>query len=167
MKHSPIARTEHDRELISTRENPGSDSSIIDQMLADLRHALRGLLSDLSGSGRTWFRGKSQQEMAKAQEILSNAIDRIGRLRLAEQQQTHQQKLDTQRQRITIVERNADIFLSVWERASDICKKLSATGVRIDARTMVEGALGANAGHFVSLVPADEDMQPAMHGGDW
>ena len=100
--------------------------------MAELRSSLPGMLTDLNSSGRNWAKGKSEQEVARAKEIMSSVIDRIGRLALDEQDQTHRHRLELAQQDVELQSKQTDTYLSAMERAVGIVKELAEMGVDID-----------------------------------
>ena len=105
---------------------------IVEEMLVDLRAALPGLFVDLSDSGRTWLRGKSAQEVARAQQILSDVIDRIGRLKLDEREQQHRHFIENERHDVDMEQKRMELYLSSLERATKVVKELFELGVEVD-----------------------------------
>jgi hypothetical protein len=112
---------------------------LVEEMLVDLREALPGLFVDLSSSGTTWLRGKSAQETAKAQQILSDVIDRIGRLKLDELEQQHRHAIENERHDIDIEQKRMELYLSSLERATKIVKELAEMGVDVDITAILRG----------------------------
>lgn len=123
--------------LTASSKQSDDDESIVEKMIADLREALPGLLTDISSSGRSWLRGKSEQEVARAREILSHAIDRIGRLALDEQEMRHRHRLETSSHRMEMQSKEADLYLQALERAVSIVKDLNELGVDVDVKQVV------------------------------
>jgi hypothetical protein len=112
---------------------------IVEEMLVDLREALPGLFVDLFDSGRTWLRGKSAQEAARAQQILSDVIDRIGRLKLDEREQQHRHVIENQRHDVDIEQKRMELYLSSLERATKVVKELAEMGVDVDITAILRG----------------------------
>ena len=134
--------TQEKKEIVSVGLSEKTDQDrpgIVEEMLVDLREALPGLFVDLSQSGRTWLRGKSAQETAKAQQILSDVIDRIGRLKLDEREQCHRHDLENAQQHLDFKQRQMELYLSSLERATKIVKDLSEVGVDVDITAILNG----------------------------
>jgi hypothetical protein len=113
-------------------------------MAADLRDALPGLLTDLSKSGRGWLRGKSEQEIARAKEILSHAIERIGRLALDEKDQKHRHRLECANQDFELQAKQTDLYLTSLERAVAICRDLNEMGIDVDLTQILSKVPGVS-----------------------
>ncbi len=122
---------------IALREKSHERPGLVEEMLLDLREALPGLFVDLSTSGRSWLRGKSAQEMAKAQQILSEVIDRIGRLKLDEREQEHRHAIENEQNRVDVQQKRMDLYLTSLERATRIVRELSEAGVDVDVTAIL------------------------------
>ena len=134
----PSGTKEH-LELTLTERAESADPSIPEKMLADLREALPGLLTELASSGSRGFRGKSEQELARAKVILSEAIERIGRLVLADKDQAHRHRMEREAQRIALLTKENDLYLSALERAVKVVKDLAAQGIDVSIRAVISG----------------------------
>jgi len=128
---------------LTLREKEGSTApGLIRRMIDDLRHALPELLSAASSSGQNWMRGKSDQEVAKAREIMSQTIDRIGRLALDAQEQEHRQEMERDQRRIENNAREVDAYLTAIERAIRIKHDLSKAGIEVEITALLTGVPG-------------------------
>lgn len=134
--------TENNKEIaaivLRERDSDGPPG-LVKEMLLDLRNALPGLFQDFSTSGRTWLRGKSAQEAARAQQILSDVIDRIGRLNLDEREQRHRHAIESENHDIDVQRQRADMYLTSFERATKIVKDLNGAGIDIDVAAILHG----------------------------
>jgi hypothetical protein len=122
-----------------SEKNNSNRAGIFEGILADLKEALPGIFVDLSNLGRTWLWGKSSQETAKADQILSETIDRIGRLKLAESEQQHRQAIESAQHDVEIEKKRMELYLNSLERAVKIVKDLSEMGVDIDITAILQG----------------------------
>jgi hypothetical protein len=112
---------------------------IVEEMLADIREAIPGLFTDLSTAGKGWLRGKSDQEAARAKQILADVIDRIGRLKLDERNQEHRQDIETARHDVDMQAKRVDLYFSSLERAVAVVRTLTEMGVDVDISAILRG----------------------------
>jgi len=131
-----------EKELIQiglTEKDSSDRPGIVEELLTDLKDALPGVFTDLSSSGRTWFKGKSAQEAARAQQILSEVLDKIGRLKLDEREQDHRHRQESELHSIEVKQKQAELYLSSLERATKLCCELTDMGVDVDLRAILAG----------------------------
>lgn len=135
--------TERDsKELVQldlSEKDTSSRPGTIEEMVTDIRAMAHGLISDLSASGKNWFRGKSDQELAKAKQILSDVIDRVGRLALDEKDQTHRHRIEDENQRLANRAKDVELYLSALERVAKIIKDFADAGIDVDIRAVLRG----------------------------
>ena len=133
--------TEEQKELVTLALTEKGDNKpgLVQEMLRDLQEAMPGLFVDLSGSGRAWLRGKSAQETAKAQQILSEVIDRIGRLRLEECEQDHRQVIEQEKHKMELEKQRLELYLTALERAAKIASELADAGIDVDITAILSG----------------------------
>ncbi len=97
---------------LSEKDEDGNVHPIAD-LLKDIGEALPGLFVDLSDAGVSWFKGKSAQEVAKAQQILADAIERIGRMQLDDRDQRHRHILELEKHKIELAKTRQEMYLTV------------------------------------------------------
>lgn len=126
---------------VTLAQEQSSDSpSITKELVADLRAALVDVFQDLGSSSRRWVRGKSEQEVAKAKEILSETIDRIGRLQLAVEAQEHNLRIEAAKTEAQLEADALNNRLTAIERAIKIVKDLESIGVKTNVTTVISQA---------------------------
>jgi hypothetical protein len=126
-------------QLSLAEKNPTDRPGIVEELLTDLRESLPGIFTDLSGSGRTWLRGKSAQEAARAQQILSEVLDKIGRLKLDEREQEERHRQQAELHSIEMKQKQAQLFLSSLQGATQACRELTEMGVDVDMHAILAG----------------------------
>ncbi|QDV67165.1 hypothetical protein Poly24_08570 [Rosistilla carotiformis] len=122
-----------------TEKESADRAGLVEELLTDLKEALPGVFTDLSSSGRTWFKGKSAQEAARAQQILSEVLDKIGRFKLDEREQDHRHRQESELHSIDVKQKQAELYLSSLERATKLCRELTEMGVDVDIRAVLAG----------------------------
>jgi hypothetical protein len=113
--------------------------TLIEEVLVDLRESLPGLFTDLSSSGRAWFQGKAGQEKAKADQILADVLDKLGRLRLDEREQQHRHAIERERHDVDMQAKRLEQYVSALERAAAAARALSDLGVDVDMAAVLRG----------------------------
>jgi len=143
MSSQEETNTPRERGELFLREKDAPNSpSVLKAMQADLRQALSGVLSDASCSGRKWLRGKSGQEVARVEEILSNVTDRIGRLLLDEEEQRHRHRIEDAKAKQENNIRQDEHYLSSLKEVVEIVKGMRTLGVDVDINTILSKLAG-------------------------
>jgi len=122
---------------LSLAERGESPPGLSESLVGDLREALPGILSDLAKSGSRWTRGKSAQEVAKAQEILSQVVDRIERLAMDNEEQNHRHRIEGERHDAEMQRERVELYLSAIERTVVIVQQLIAMGIDVNIEAMI------------------------------
>lgn len=112
---------------------------LVEELLIDIREALPGVFTDLSCAGTGWLRGKSEQEAARAQQILSDVIDRIGRLKLDEREQRHRHAIENDRHDVDMEAKRMELYVSSLERVTTAVRALNEMGVDVDITAILRG----------------------------
>lgn len=126
-------------QLALSEKDSSSPRNLIAEVVADIKATIPGLLVDLSSSGKKWFRGKSNQEVARAEKIVAEAIDRIGRLALDERDQAHRHAIENENQRIEAKAKDVELYLSSLERIARIVREFADAGIDVDIQAVVRG----------------------------
>lgn len=125
--------------LALTEEAGNNPPGVVAGMLADLKDELPGLFVDLSKCGRRFLGGKSAQEVAKAQQIQSEAIDRIGRLKMDEREQVHRHAIENDRHEMDTQAKRVELYESKLRAAITTVQELRDMGIDVDITAILNG----------------------------
>ncbi|BBO31962.1 hypothetical protein [Lacipirellula parvula] len=146
--------------LTLTERSPTPRPGVIETMLEDLRQAMPGMLSDLGGSGRMWARGKSEQEVARAKEIVSQAIERIGKLSLEEQDQIHRHGIEREKHDAEMERARVACYLESLDRVIAIAQRLTEMGAEVDIQALIAGVSSAGGWAKIGQIAASLEVKP-------
>jgi len=123
-------------------------------LITELRDIIKDVfpetVEDLARSGTRWWKGKSEQEIAKAMEIRASAMEKLGRLEIERQKLLNEreeslgkaqteQKRDEQAYKLRMFELKTQRL----KELVDAFKVIKEMGIKLSARTvrMIETAL--------------------------
>jgi len=112
---------------------------LIEELLRVVREGLPGSLKDLSISARKWWSGKAAQEAGKADQILAEVFEKIGRLNLDEAEQVHRHAHENARHDAEMQAKRQENYYSNLQQAIAVVKALNEMGVDIDLATVLRG----------------------------
>jgi hypothetical protein len=123
-----------DRHDITLREADGAKPNppnLVSELLGAIREAFPDFLADLAQSGVGWFKGKSNQEIAKAMEIRAEAMVKLGNL------QIEREKLVNERQKIDSAhkEKMYELTTQRLKELADALKAVKDAGIDLNAKT--------------------------------
>jgi hypothetical protein len=144
------------RDEITLREAKGPNPpNLLIEILQNLTRELHGLIPDAAQGGRSWLKGKGDQELAKVGEIKARAIAEIGKLtneseRLINERDQAIRELEAKRDKDAL-EHKRDMYRLETERmkvkaeamrdAIAAIKELRELGVEVDVSLMLAGIL--------------------------
>lgn len=128
------------RETIGPTPNPPG-------LLAELRDLVVEFFPDAAESGSRWFRGKSEQEIAKAIEIRASALEKLGRLELERQKLLRERdeallkaQSEQDRDRTAHQQKMYELRTERLKAVVEALRIVKETGARLSARTMTKVA---------------------------
>jgi len=124
------------REASGPTPNPPS-------LISELKDLVHEIFPDVAESGVKWFRGRSEQEVAKAAEIRASALEKLGQLdnerqRLLQERDATLLKaqIEQKRDRMAHEQKMYELRTERLKAVVEALKVVKETGARLNARTL-------------------------------